>query len=128
MSVDSRWALEIACDGHRYFWDERYAKIAVADESGDLPPDTADGVMHLDTGSPIVMEDGQWYIPLTGYRDAESYSSKTPASWFEVIAVAHRWRMTVKVKDTEVPVTKALNAIKPCRSCGELGVEHDWDC
>lgn len=64
-----RWQLALEVPGgHRYFRDmNAHGRVAVADNSGDYPHQTDDGVLWLDTTRPIIIGHGATFsasIPL----------------------------------------------------------------
>ena len=108
------WALYfMAPQGHRYFYCRNTYDLAVADDSGETPDKTEDGVLYLDTDRPIVNdpEDGVWYIPLK--RGPDDLTT-TPAGWMEVVMVACCCgSMKVLLDGKEIPVRATVNGLLP---------------
>lgn len=53
-----KWTLAFEVKGgHRYFRDEETGKIGVADDSGENPELTDDGLLWLDQSRPITLSD-----------------------------------------------------------------------
>jgi hypothetical protein len=82
-----RWKLALRLpSGHRYFRDLQHpGKVAIADDSGETPEVTDDGVLHLDRSRPVLAGEHGCVIPLT---DPAGVQSATTASWREGILVA----------------------------------------
>jgi hypothetical protein len=118
------WVLVFQC-GHRYFASVTRPGCAVADESGEWPEDTDDGIAWLDKSRHITFKEGQWYIPLT----LKGEPSKTPATWHEVVAVANLFRMWIDLENgkpkSRISVSLILDAVRPCESCGTPGAFRD---
>jgi len=110
MSERSDWQL-LVCLNHRYFL-HRSGRIGVADESGELPPLTDDGVLYLDESRPITMDEDIWYIPL--HRG--EYETRTPATWLEVVVVALAFRrLRVEADGETIPITETVDGLEPVR-------------
>lgn len=95
-SDDGRWWLEFVPEGrrgHKYFWDLRTDQIAVADESGKTPDQTADGPLYLDRSRPIMFDGDCARIPL--FRP-DGRKTTTPCGVIAAWSVAERFKMRIE--------------------------------
>jgi hypothetical protein len=64
--MNERWTLVKSFPGsHKYFRDNRNNRLAIADYSGETPDKTDDGILYVDTKSPIIVS---WH------RGGDTYS------------------------------------------------------
>ena len=105
---------------HSYWLDRNSGRISIKDESGDLPDQTDDGVLWLNTRRPILVEehDGRAYgtIPLYSVRDDEDSSTITRLS--KALRVASKFRMRVVFPD-------AFKEMRDPASVGNAGIDGD---
>jgi len=74
--------------GHKYFRDEVSGRIAVADDSGETPATTEDGILWLDDSRPLVAseDDRHLYVMVPVLVDrSDDKPSSTPAALSEAI-------------------------------------------
>lgn len=106
-SRNYRWQLEYkpGWEGHAYFWDTRSQPVAgwryhlaIADQSGSNPEETADGILYVDFSRPIREDEGwvgstPYLIPLV-YPDGRK--TETVVDKKEACLVAERFKMEIK--------------------------------
>jgi hypothetical protein len=79
--------------GHKFFEDTSNGRLAIADDSGDRPDQTDDGVLWVDPGRPIcATRDGGMTLPMEAEGGALSV---TFVGASEALWVAHRLGMDV---------------------------------
>jgi hypothetical protein len=82
--------------GHKFFEDNTNGRLAIADDSGDRPDQTDDGVLWVDQRRPVrETRDGSMLLPLL-HEDGSQ--SATPADANEVLWVAARLGMVVHTR------------------------------
>mgnify|MGYP003652950947 CR=1 FL=1 len=108
-------------EGHRYFWlrlhpdavprnwagDWRENVLAIADQSGDYPHETDDGLLWVDISTPFTVGE-RGTIPLI---DAAGNRSKTNGGAYEVCAVARQLAQPVLIYEP-TPTADAFEQIK----------------
>src|SRR3954465_1608972 len=105
MSIDWLYSDKLA-DGHRLFYTANPKQIAIADDSGNNPEQTDDGVLWLDFTQPLgcksAVEDDktQWYsrtlcrIPVINFSHTKSYViSDAPTVIF--LSATYGWPINV---------------------------------
>lgn len=89
---------------HSYWVDRNSGRIAIKDESGELPHLTDDGVLWLDTHTPIVIDGSHATIPLlcAAPRDWETHDEGdktfTGTSVVKALRVASKFHLLVRFK------------------------------
>jgi hypothetical protein len=81
--------------GHKFFEDTTNGRLAIADDSGDRPDQTDDGVLWVDPSRHVceVREGGCMLLPLIREDGAKSVAV---ANVSEALWVAHRLGMDVR--------------------------------
>jgi len=71
MDNSKRWLklYDYRPQGHAFFEDLVTGRIAVADGSGNLPPDTEDGILWLNVDEPVVFRDNEAGVPVIDEKD-----------------------------------------------------------
>jgi hypothetical protein len=86
---------------HSFWLDEVSGRISIKDESGDLPHNTDDGVLWLETRDPITLEETNkrvWAsIPLYSVRNDEP--SRTSTCMSRAFRIASKFRMELRFPD-----------------------------
>tara|TARA_R110000796_G_scaffold54801_1_gene128027 strand:+ start:510 stop:890 length:381 start_codon:yes stop_codon:yes gene_type:complete len=94
--------------GHRYFWFKSadynggFAgdKLAIADDSGDFPHMTDDGLLFIDSHAFISLHSTpNWVYASVPLIDPEGNRSDTPTSNYEAISVAKLLGLPIKIAD-----------------------------
>lgn len=83
-------------DGHKLFRQEGTDRIAIADESGDAPHLTDDGVLWLDFSRPLVAHEQSCHIPLTNDRGNHTLVTVTDTLTLLVLADRFTWHISGK--------------------------------
>lgn len=92
--------------GHRYFWFKSanynggFAgdKLAIADDSGDFPHMTDDGLLFIDSHAFISLPSPGKPVTLP-LIDPEGNKTSTPTSIYEAISVAKLLGLPIKIAD-----------------------------
>ena len=112
---------------HSYWVDRNSERIAIKDESGDLPDQTDDGVLWLNTLRPIVVEehDGRAYgtIPLYSVRDDEDSCTSTRLS--KALRVASKFRMRVVFPDAFKEMRDPASIVTAKKDGEDLVIKFD---
>ena len=115
---DYTLALKIK-NGHRYFWlkEQRLPPerggygdvLAIADDSGEYPHLTDDGLLYVDWASDIVAggDNRQASVPLI---DLEGNRSSTPVNIFEAFSVARLLGLGITILDPHSDKEIAVSA------------------
>lgn len=83
--------------GHQFFREEQTGLIAVADDSGNTPDSTDDGILYLDSTRPIKVDTHGFLVPLC-YKGKRTC---TPASAAEVKMICEYFGLTLSVDGLE---------------------------
>jgi hypothetical protein len=83
--------------GHQFFREENTGLVAIADDSGNTPDQTDDGILYLDESRPIEANRHGFLVPLC-YRGKRSH---TPASATEVKLICESFGLTLSVDGLE---------------------------
>jgi hypothetical protein len=111
-----KWTCELRItNGHRYFKDAVSGRIAVADNSGDLPDRTDDGVLWLVPEGPVTLDlkKGHVYgwIPVTKDPDGgDTYSVSEYA--VDAMRVAETFGLQVDFSDDMAKFVDAYEKYK----------------
>jgi hypothetical protein len=87
--------------GRKYYWDRKAKRLAVADWSGTTPDTTDDGVLWVDTKSPVTLtssRDGMCidaHCIVISERTEESYTMGLDAE--EVEFLLNTWDLRIKI-------------------------------
>jgi len=80
---------------HRMFWSNAANRLAIADESADLPEHTDDGVLWVDVSRPLKIKNGKWglvvNVPVVDNNGNQSHT-------LESVSGAVRLRESVRLR------------------------------
>ena len=86
---------------HSYWLDRSSGGISIKDESGELPHQTDDGVLWLDTTKPLYAQkyDGTTYVSIPLFSEEEGCETSSSTSVEKAIKLAERFHMTLVFED-----------------------------